>query len=72
MISGEEDTALAGSVEAASAGELLNLREGAALVKGKTRSSFGGQGHWPAEKNVLDGGITRRLCVFSLSKSARE
>ena len=50
-------------MEAAFASELLHLREGGALVRGKTRQDFGGQGQWPAETNVLNGGVTRRLCL---------
>ena len=59
----EEDKALVGSIETAFTSEVLNRLEGGALMRRKTCQSFCRQGHWPAEKKLLDNGITRTLCV---------
>lgn len=63
-IADKEENALVGSMEVAFASELLNLREGVALTREKTRETFGGQGQRPAQKNVLDGSVTQRLCLL--------
>ena len=63
-ITDEADNVLIGGMEAVFSSELLNRREGGALVRGQPRQDFGGQGQWPVEKNVLDGGVARRLCAL--------